>query len=876
MFDKILKIVILGAILSIPAAVSAADITTIQVVSQAAGEQTQAPVTLGHVFAPGDVKSNEYLSARFTIGDVSIPLQVDKKATHADGSLRHAILTLRFPVISAGSQSVTLSSSTTPPPPAPAAIAKADLQASSFDFNVALNVAGTVYQSSVKDLLTGGTVQQWLAGGLVSEWLISGPLKDSSNNEHPHLTAYYHVRAYGPKPVNRVRVNVIVENTWSYAANPQNYNYTATLTMPGMTDVTHTLEHYHHARWNQYFWWGSNPKLDVSYEKNYFLDTGAVTNYDRSIKISETYLNNNKLVITNWSPMTNGAVTAYMPGTGAHDDIGPLPRWTAAYVISQDIRAKKATLLNGQASGSYPLHFRDKGTGKPVSIDLHPKAGPDPGNFPNLVGSMAGQNPAYSDPTHKLMVDTAHHPDLAYIPYMVTGDYFFMEELQFWANYCMLRQSYAPYHRNYSEGLIMSAQLRAEGWCLRTMGEAAYLTPDADDLKAYFKQKVVNNLNNYDNVYTNGEGKGDPRWNIFGVFKHTGYSNSMNNSRPWMDDFVTWAVGHLVELGINEAKPLRAWKAQYPVGRMTKMCYIEAINYSVEVGTNNPDTFFTSWAELYDINYGSRFKAGVGYFKDKACASQEMADWKKAAPTDQGSLSGSWTPGMMSGRAYAVDSYYANAQPAMAIAKDSGILNADIAWNLFVGKNTDPAFPYPGSPIKPDYSSAPQWAVVPREQPVKETGPTISISASPGVVESGGKSILNWTTLNADTCTASGGWSGDKVTTSGSEEVGPITVNTSFHLDCSGPSGGNTATAYVNLPGSDGGGGNGGGGNGGGDGGNGGNGNTGGDTPGTGGGGGALSIMDIVVLLSLLLFFHITSGSVQQGKYKYPVPVNRD
>ncbi|MBI2024268.1 LamG domain-containing protein, partial [Candidatus Giovannonibacteria bacterium] len=65
--------------------------------------------------------------------------------------------------------------------------------------------------------------------------------------------------------------------------------------------------------------------------------------------------------------------------------------------------------------------------------------------------------------------------------------------------------------------------------------------------------------------------------------------------------------------------------------------------------------------------------------------------------------------------------------------------------------------------------------------------PTVSISASPTSIISGNSSTLTWTSTNASSCTASGGWMGIK-TISGTEVLFP-TVSTTYTLTCSGSGG---------------------------------------------------------------------------------------
>jgi len=66
--------------------------------------------------------------------------------------------------------------------------------------------------------------------------------------------------------------------------------------------------------------------------------------------------------------------------------------------------------------------------------------------------------------------------------------------------------------------------------------------------------------------------------------------------------------------------------------------------------------------------------------------------------------------------------------------------------------------------------------------PVTPT-PTVSLSASASSVVSGSSPTLTWSSSNASSCTASGGWTGSKAT-SGQQAVGPLTATTTFTLAC--------------------------------------------------------------------------------------------
>jgi hypothetical protein len=76
----------------------------------------------------------------------------------------------------------------------------------------------------------------------------------------------------------------------------------------------------------------------------------------------------------------------------------------------------------------------------------------------------------------------------------------------------------------------------------------------------------------------------------------------------------------------------------------------------------------------------------------------------------------------------------------------------------------------------------------PTTPPPSGPGPTLAFAASPMVIDEGATTTLSWSTSNADTCTASGGWSGSR-DPSGSETVGPLSAGTTYSLSCSGPDG---------------------------------------------------------------------------------------
>ena len=705
--------IVAGPAINLPGA-----ITTVAIDSTASTSQANVPVTFGQVFKQGDVLPSEKLTGKLADGS-AIPIQVDIKATHADGSLRHAIISAVLPSLPAGkSMSIglvkTAETATVVPATSPTTLTNAGFTASA---NITLG--GQVYSASADELLKNGKVTIWLSGPIVNEWHVWAPLK-AGGAEHPHLTARFAIRSYAG--MNKARVDVTIENNWAYESGPQNFTYDAQVVVGEQNAYSKAgLTHYRQARWRKVFWWGGQPNIYIKHNTAYLITTRALPNYDQSIAISETSLN---ALITKWEsknsePMAPGIVNPLMPTAGGRPDIGPFPQWAAQYLLSMDTRAKNVTLGTGDLAGSWPIHYRDKNTGQPVSLADYPYMGlfGVPSDKVNPTTKLSEAFPVCggdcSTSPYNYNPDSAHQPSLTYLPYIVTGDYYYLEELQFWANWNMLRAN--PYYRNFDKGLVKWDEVRGQAWSTRTLGHAAYITPDTHPMKQYFAERVKNNLDWYNTTYVNGnpnqlgyiDGSGS---NAFKAILYTTPSGAQTGIAPWQDDFFTWSAGHLNELGFSNAQPLLAWKAKFPVGRLTAAgyCWIDGAAYTLAVRSSSTSAPYATFKEAYLSTMraadGTPLINSTGaQYLNQACNSQAQADWRTQKDKDENVRRSAWQVGEMTGYADSTIGYPSNMQPALAVAAQSGIQNAQTAWEIFIKR-----------PIKPDYSAEPQWAIVPR------------------------------------------------------------------------------------------------------------------------------------------------------------------
>lgn len=83
--------------------------------------------------------------------------------------------------------------------------------------------------------------------------------------------------------------------------------------------------------------------------------------------------------------------------------------------------------------------------------------------------------------------------------------------------------------------------------------------------------------------------------------------------------------------------------------------------------------------------------------------------------------------------------------------------------------------------------------------PASPGAPVVSFTASPTTVSSGGSSTLNWTVTGANSCTASGAWSGSQNASGGSQSTGALASSQTYNLSCSNTNGTTVRSATVSV-----------------------------------------------------------------------------
>ncbi|MGB7756405.1 MAG: hypothetical protein WBL23_10110 [Salinisphaera sp.] len=675
--------------------------------AESTGSTPGRTVTLGQVFKKGDVPKGQSVTAK--VGGQAIPTQIDPKATWDDGSLRHAVITVRLPQAPDSSGTRVSLVATSSGGNSGQSISINDLLATDFSGKISFKMQGQTYNADARTLLRqavqgggcpqwGASCKRWLSGPLASEWIVGGPVSSGSNTA-PHLAVYFHIRAYGngQGQIARARVDTVIENDWAYASDPHDLHYNADLQVGNQSYPVNGLTHYEHARWHHVLWWQGNPHVYAALNTNYLQASHAISNY-ADVKPSNSFLNS---VPKQFAPMDNGDQTKDMGSTGAQAAIGPLPRWTTTYAVSGDYRAFQWMLADDSAAGSYGFHYRDQKTGRPLTITDHPDVTVADYNWASQAGGKLGKDllPACKSDCHTpYTFNIAHQPSVGYLPYLVTGDYYYLEEMQFAAAYDEMwaNESY----RKYAKGILRIAdgQVRAQAWALREISDAAFATPNSDPMKSYFTGLMKNILADYNDHYV-GTGVTPIHTLTDGdAFVYPSHGADRVALAPWQADFFTWAVGHAAEQGMPGAKSFLDWLASFQIQRMTDwidkpstgFCWLEASAYTLQLRDSRNSPIYGDMSQVYKAN----FPQLVG----TQCNSSAMI-----LRLNNNSSNTHYGQNEMVGFPTSPTGFPANFQIGLAMAVDSGDSNGAKAWQLFDSRSK-----------KPDYSNYPNFAVEPR------------------------------------------------------------------------------------------------------------------------------------------------------------------
>jgi hypothetical protein len=532
-------------------------ITTLTIAEKSGTTTENYPLTFGHVFKKGDVTDTVTVIIVNQPENIVLNTQCDIKRRYTDGSIKHAVISVILPKLNAGEelQLILVTGGTNS---ITGEMSKDEIINTSVQSNISLNsLSGSGYSGNItanllSTIIASNNINYWLKGSVCTEIII----KEQLNNS---LNAAWEVRFY-PKTTFGIRISNAIENVNSdYRGN---INYSVDIQI-GKTDKApiyskSSFTHYNMARWRKVFWLGPEPpEIEIRYNTRYLFDTGAVMNYDTSIEITDATISAGyaEWLASEHDIMDRGMINYYFPEVGGRPEIGVLPKWAVLYLLTMDNRLREILIGNGEMAGSCPIHYREADTTKNYAKPLSSKI-VNINDRPQVItkydswaeGGIADNlEPPIGETTTPFTIDISHQGSFAFLPYLITGEYFFLEELYYWAGWNLSSLRYYPDIRNGSLGLTRD-QVRGEAWGTRTIADAAAFAPDAHKERDYFLAKLNNNIT----VWMSERDRYP--LNNWGIdYWPSGWGNIDTSqvkypTSPWMEDFMLLTLSHIDEL----------------------------------------------------------------------------------------------------------------------------------------------------------------------------------------------------------------------------------------------------------------------------------------------------------------------------------------
>jgi hypothetical protein len=448
----------------------------------------------------------------------------------------------------------------------------------------------------LQQAIANNTVETWVKGAQASEFRVETEIA-------PNLTVKLDIRMDAD---GETRTDVIFARDQAYTTNVSTLDYDVRITQDGQTAFTETgINQYAYSTWHTQVASAGAVQPFVVYDMQYLVDTGALPAYDLTSGVNASVISNQTqaLAAADTDPMGAALIQQYMPMTGGRNDIGPETTWTARYLNGQSADAAKVMFANADAAGSVPWHFIDNATGEAVRVDLHPNLWIDSRGYGRGSDALPVQYGTVVDPTGWIP-EVAHQPNLSYVPYLLSGTHYYLDELQAQAAYTVA--AFAPEYRGYGAGAVSDeTQARALAWALREISNAAYITPDGEALKTYFTTVLDNSLSGLIADYVNGA-KGDAQGQLEGWIE--GGFSAVGWIRPWQQDYLATALAYVSEKGFDKADTLLAWMDNFLSGRFINEAAgydpLYGATYTLEV-SNVGGTPFQTWAEVFQKTFGT-------------------------------------------------------------------------------------------------------------------------------------------------------------------------------------------------------------------------------------------------------------------------------
>ena len=376
--------------------------------------------------------------------------------------------------------------------------------------------------------------------------------------------------------------------------------YTATIFQGEAVLATIDLpEHYWYSRWR----WQSAPRPIIANVAE-LQAAGLLPYFDTALATTRPLS-----PLRVYEPMKLAGLAAYMPSTGERDEIGLVTEAQAEFLRGDTSAA--SLIAQAEASGTMPWHYRNEDGLAVYDFKAHP----------NATLYYPANIPAIGTP---ITLDPAHEPDLCYVAFLLTGDPYYLEEMQFAATFNVLASN--PQSRG---SYCIGFAVRAHAWALRTLAHCARVTPDDAPSwvqpRAYWQSWLDGEREWMLNRYVNPTAAPftELPYAVLHYMADTQNSPASSTMPPgcvsqqWMEDYEAVVLAHVVAIGYADWMPILEWKLANSIARTDgKSGWVRAkpCPYNVALRPSASAPCVTSWQESWDLNL--QMQPGIGVYDD--------------------------------------------------------------------------------------------------------------------------------------------------------------------------------------------------------------------------------------------------------------------
>ncbi|MBA2355662.1 MAG: hypothetical protein H0V80_13470 [Acidobacteria bacterium] len=619
------------------------------VIRERAGVTTSNyPVQIGRPFVQGEIR--EFPEA--LVGGTAVRTQADVKQRWPDGSVRHAILSFLLPRLGSG-ETLTVTFRNQSSGNNTGFLSVNGMLGTPFGFDATMRLTGRgTVSASARAMLSAGAFTYWLQGDVATSVIIAdhsaGRAFDLGFDTDRPFRPIFHATFF--PGAGKVRVRFIGE-----IANTQGFEdlvYALALQVGSSSATVYsqpTFTHHAFARWTKEFWiGGAPPAVDTDHGLTYLSATTLLPNYDTDKNVPESTIASEYAAWTNAPKalFAAGNWTKAMGATGGRRDIGMYPAWTVRWLYTGDRRMREMAFGNADLAGAWGVHVREgdpgrhflrgstdgAAVGRVVSVTARPSLftrGLTDGNSGSDKLTLTGDWAAT-----EWSADGAHQPD-PYSPlYLLTGDFWYLEQSWFWAAWGTVSTnpgdvSYGrgPAGAAYPSGSYghISDQLRGEAWLLRNRAAAASISPDDAPEKEYFTVLLNDCLEAWEGMRNipspNASsamwvwGLSQMRWKFAPVGvpsplrifadSSAAFVQGLDATKvrtavsPWEQNMLIMVLGRVKELGYRSDALLR-WVAPVLISQLTTPGYTpERVSAYRLPALKEPDgQYFATWPQV--------------------------------------------------------------------------------------------------------------------------------------------------------------------------------------------------------------------------------------------------------------------------------------